>query len=165
MVMLNAGPAPVADLPPGLTTPAAPPRRAANDFRVLMVEDDPRDARLTEIGLNESGDIVAALFHATDLASAVETARQEVPDVVLLDLGLPDSQGLATLRDFVAQVPEIPVVVLTHLADDDVAAEALEQGAQDYLIKGRLQGELLRRILRFAVERHGLISLLAQRTG
>ncbi len=164
-LMLTSGPG-------AITTPAlhrdlldAPPRCPSAGFRVLLVEDDPRDARLTEIGLSDPHDLVKELHHAGSLADGITRAREALPDVALLDLGLPDSQGLETLRSFVAQVPEVPVVVLTHLADDEIAGQALDEGAQDYLIKGRLQGELLQRILRFAVERHGLIALLADKKG
>jgi FixJ family two-component response regulator len=74
-------------------------------------------------------------------------------EVVLLDLGLPDSQGLETLRKVYAQVSEMPIVVLTGLNDEMVGVQAINEGAQDYLIKGQVDTQLLRRTIRYAIER------------
>ncbi len=145
------------------TAQGGPARRGTTGFRLLMVEDDARDARLTEIGLSEAPRLVSELTRAEDLTTAINMAIDSRPDVVFLDLGLPDSHGLDTLRRFIEAVPMVPVVVLTHLADDAVAAQALDLGAQDFLVKGRLRGETLARILRFSVERHQLLQMLAER--
>jgi FixJ family two-component response regulator len=72
---------------------------------------------------------------------------------VLLDLGLPDSQGLETLAKTYSQAPEVPIVVLTGLDDDALGVQAVNRGAQDYLKKGQVDGELLMRTIRYAIER------------
>ena len=75
------------------------------------------------------------------------------PDAVVLDLNLPDSDGLATLRAVLASAPQLPVVVLTGVADVDIARQALQLGAQDWLVKGQLDPDVVQRAVRYAVER------------
>src|SRR5262249_45467525 len=77
----------------------------------------------------------------------------EAPDVVLLDLGLPDSDGLDTFLELRRHAPALPVVVLTGLADETLGARAVQEGAQDYLVKGQVEGRVLARAVRYAVER------------
>jgi response regulator RpfG family c-di-GMP phosphodiesterase len=124
----------------------------------MLVEDNPGDARLVVEALRDAPELAIALEHVESLASALERASRGDIDVVLLDLGLPDSEGLATLERFRAHFPHIPVVALTGLDDPDTALSAVQSGAQDFLVKGRIDGALLARAARYAVERHRLLT-------
>ena len=122
----------------------------AEQVRILLIEDDDGDALLVEELLNEAG-IGAAVQRTRLLADA----RKLIPDAacVLLDLGLPDSQGLDGLRWLLRQEPDAAVVVLTGLADEYLGEEAVRTGAQDYLVKGDVTGKMLHRVIRYAMER------------
>ena len=122
-------------------------------MRVLLVEDNPGDARLLEENLSEAGDGAFELTHVGRLADGLECLSEGVFDIVLLDLSLPDSQGLETFSTAQAMAPQVPIVVLTGLADDLLAAAALQEGAQDYLIKGQVDSDLLARSIRYAAQR------------
>ncbi len=122
-------------------------------IRVLLLEDNPGDARLIREMLAETGDDQPALVHATTLASAIERAAGGGFDVVLLDLHVPDSQGLETLRRFQASAPSVPVVVLTGLTDSALALQAVQEGAQDFLVKGQTTPFAVQRALWYAIER------------
>ncbi len=120
-------------------------------IHILLVEDDPTDALLAEEALQ--GDRFC-LQVSRRLEDAVRLSRGRPFDVILLDLGLPDSQGLATLQALRAGNPQVPVIlVLTGRDDEELALRAIQEGAQDYLVKGELQGGSLRRAVRYAVER------------
>ena len=122
-------------------------------LQVLLIEDNPTDVLLLQ----------EALAHVTSMAFAVTTVarlnegltrlRERPFHVVLLDLSLPDSQGLDTCITMTHQVRAIPIVVLTGLADEALAMRALREGAQDYLIKGQVEGPILARAIRYAIER------------
>ncbi|MBC7951392.1 MAG: EAL domain-containing protein [Rhodospirillaceae bacterium] len=120
---------------------------------VLVVEDNPGDARLVELFLREEVANPFRILKAAKLADALITLGEQHVDVVLLDLSLPDSFGLATLARLRAEYPMVPVVVLTGTNDEVLALEALRQGAQDYLVKGQGDGDLVRRAIRYALER------------
>ena len=120
-------------------------------MRVLLVEDDEGDAFLVRELLLDAGSDVE-LSRARTLAEAV-TALPGAVDCVLLDLGLPDADGLAALRSVLDVAPSIAVLVLTGLADEHRGTEAVAGGAQDYLVKGAIDGQLLTRAIRYAVER------------
>lgn len=127
--------------------------------RVLLVEDNPGDARLVrEVLLTETAGVELEI--ASNLATAIELLTQRPVDVVLLDLHLPDSAGLDTLRKILSAAPGTATVVLTGLDDEDVGDQAVKLGAQSFLIKGQFDGQLLVRILRHARERQRLISQL-----
>ena len=121
-------------------------------LRVLLVEDDEADAFLVQELLDEAHAPVT-LTVATTLSAAEPTVRQDAFDCVLLDLGLPDTQGLDGLRRLLAASEGTAVCVLTGLGDDHIGAAAVAEGAQDYLIKGQVDGTLLARSIRYAVER------------
>jgi serine phosphatase RsbU (regulator of sigma subunit) len=116
----------------------------------VLVEDDEGDALLVRELLSEAAARVT-IQHAGSLAQAKPLLAQA--DCVLLDLGLPDSQGLDGLRWLNEHVPGVAVVVLTGLADEHLGEEAVRAGAQDYLVKGQVSGLLLYRVIRYAVER------------
>jgi PAS domain S-box-containing protein len=121
-------------------------------IRVLLVEDDPGDARLIAEVLGAAD----ALQCQTECAVCIEDALVRLSqtfEVVLLDLGLPDSQGLSTVARMVAAAPDTPILVLTVCEDEELAREALRAGAQDYLLKNRIESNLLARAIRYAIER------------
>jgi serine phosphatase RsbU (regulator of sigma subunit) len=118
--------------------------------RVLLVEDDDGDALLTSELLDEAGAAVA-LQRARSLAEAELLVSGAA--CVLLDLGLPDSEGLYGLGRLLAREPEAAIVVLTGLADEHLGQQAVRAGAQDYLVKGEVAGDLLHRVIRYAIER------------
>ena len=121
-------------------------------MKTLLVEDNAADARLIREMLKEPPDGTLQLQQVGRLDSAMERLRQENFDVVLLDLGLPDAQGMETLRLIQKASRSVPIVVLTGRDDERLAWEALRTGAQDYLVKGRTDSQLIRAI-RYAVER------------
>jgi diguanylate cyclase (GGDEF)-like protein/PAS domain S-box-containing protein len=120
---------------------------------LLLVEDNPGDARLLREMFNEQGSHNTELTHVECIREAEKYLAERVFDIIVLDLGLPDAKGLAAVRKAHAAAPRVPLVVLTGLDDDALAAQALQEGAQDYLIKGQIDGRGLLRALRYAIER------------
>ena len=122
-------------------------------IKVLLVEDNPGDSRLIREMLTEARGATFDLKYADRLQAALEQLGEEGIDVVLLDLGLPDSGGLETLIKTYAQAPRVPVVVLTGLNDETLGVQAVNKGAQDYLVKGQIDVSLLVRAICYAIER------------
>ena len=122
-------------------------------IKVLLVEDSPGDARLIREMLKEAAAAQFELVHVVSLDEALKLLGEASFDVLLLDLTLPDSQGLDTFFRVHTQVPDVPTVVLTGLADEVVGVEAVKGGSQDYLVKGQVDSHLLARALRYAIER------------
>jgi len=122
-------------------------------IKVLLVEDNHGDARLIKEMLAEARGNPFDAECADLLATGLEHLAQGGIDVVLLDLGLPDSRGLDTLVKVRAQALGVPIVVLTGLDDEALAVEAVKEGAQDYLVKGQVDSNLLGRSVRYAIER------------
>ena len=120
---------------------------------ILLVEDNPGDRRLIREMLAEASNVTFDVKYADRLEAATEYLGHNGVEVILLDLGLPDSQGLATLKKIHAQVSRTPIVVLTGLNDETVGLQAVNEGAQDYLIKGQVDTDLLKRTIRYAIER------------
>ena len=125
----------------------------SDPVRVLLVEDNLGDARLLRDALAGGDPSTFALTHVQRLAEALERLREDPFDVVLLDLGLPDSHGLDTLVMTRAEAPGVPIVVLTGFEDEALALEGVQKGAQDYLGKGQADSKLIARSLRYAIER------------
>jgi phosphoserine phosphatase RsbU/P len=121
---------------------------------VLLVEDNRSDARLLEATLQDAGGHRFRFTHVQRLAGALAALAGGGVDLVLLDLNLPDSQGLDTLAELQRERPGVPVVVLTGLNDEELAVKAVQAGAQDYLPKEVFDGGLLARLIRHAIERH-----------
>jgi len=119
----------------------------------LLVEDDPGYARLIREILKEASAAQFDLAHAERLDEGLKRLGEEAFDVMLLDLNLLDSQGLDTFVRAHAQAPEVPIVVLTGLADEMLAVRAVQGGAQDYLVKGQVDSNLLVRSIYYAIER------------
>lgn len=125
----------------------------SQNIRILLIEDNPGDARLLRELLKEIKSGQFELAHADHLAAGLELLAQESFDILLLDLGLPDSNGLDTLTQTQSQAPHVPVILLTGLDDEALALEAMRGGAQDYLLKGELDSRMLARTIRYAIER------------
>ncbi len=123
--------------------------------RLLLIEDNPVDVRLIERMLSDARELALEIESVDRLSAGLECCARGGIGLILLDLSLPDSQGLDTLRRVRAESPETPVVVLTGLDDTAIAVEALQEGAQDYLIKGQFDNGALLRSVRYALERHG----------
>ncbi len=121
-------------------------------MKVLLVEDNPGDARLLELMLQ---DVLptCSLTHADTLAKAMSQACLMRFDIILLDLSLPDSQGNGTFWRLHELVPDVPIIVMTGLDDETLAMELAQAGAQDYLVKGSVDGRWLLRVMRYAIER------------
>lgn len=148
--------------------PSAPPtppmpRVFPSRISVLLVDADPSGAETLRRQLTEGGgldDVALEIRQATSLAEAVETLSGGRVDVALLDLALPDSEGLTTLDRAMAFAPDVPFIVLTSVADDALAVSAVQGGAQDYLVRGDVRPSVLGRALVYAIERHRLVSAL-----
>ena len=120
--------------------------------RVLLVEDDPGDRRLVQEMLSDAGE-AAVVTSCTRLEEAIDPVTRGLADLVLLDLSLPDSWGVEGVRRLRAAAPDVPVVVLSGNSDKQVALEAVQAGAQDYLNKNAVDSDSLTRAMRYAVER------------
>jgi signal transduction histidine kinase len=129
---------------------------SSTSIRVLLIEDNPGDVRLIREMLRESTAAVH-LQHAERLSAGLEHLHSEaVTNVVLLDLSLPDSSGFDTFKAVRTAAPGVAIVVLSGLDDQDLAVKAVQEGAQDYLVKGQVDGGTLLRAMRYAVERQRL---------
>lgn len=116
-------------------------------LRTLLIEDNPGDVHLIEFMLRRSEDPRFELRTAGTLAAGLDLMSLQRPDIILLDLKLPDSQGLTTLRRVMNLKPEAPVIVVTDFDDRQLALEAIREGARDYLVKDRVDWRLLVRTL------------------
>ena len=121
----------------------------------LLIEDNPEDARLFEELLKEGTKGSYRLVQADRLSRGLEHLAAEKFDAVFVDLGLPDSKGLHTLKAVTKNAVHLPIIVITGLDDETTAIAALQNGAQDYLIKGRIDGHVLWRVLTYSIERKG----------
>jgi diguanylate cyclase (GGDEF)-like protein/PAS domain S-box-containing protein len=120
---------------------------------VLLVEDNPGDARLLCVMLEEAGAERFVINHAQTLAEGLALLRTQPADVMLLDLSLPDSHGIETLRKAAAGAPGVSIILITGADDETVASTAVPAGAQDYLVKGQIDSNLLARAIRYAFQR------------
>ncbi|WP_415378643.1 bacterio-opsin activator domain-containing protein [Halosimplex sp. TS25] len=139
---------------------------SGDELEVLLVEDNPGDARLIEEMLRDAGDLRrrvegdaatddgSRIHHETSLTDGLDRLSETGADVLLLDLGLPESTGLETLERVLDATEFVPIVVLTGLRDEGVGIEAVERGAQDYLVKDEVTSDLLVRSIHHAIERN-----------
>jgi diguanylate cyclase (GGDEF)-like protein len=128
---------------------------------VLLIEDNPGDARLIQEMLAEGEGGQFELECVDRLSIGMERLTRSGIDIVLLDLGLPDSQGFDTLKKVLNLPMELPIiVVLTGTDSEELAVKAIQAGAQDYLVKGQIDGRLLMRVMRYAMERHQIQMVL-----
>ena len=131
-------------------------------IRILLVEDNPGDARLVEILLSEVETPRFGITHVERLDEAIEHLREGEFEVVLLDLSLPDSSGLETVSWMRAAAPRTPMVVLSGQDDEETALRALKGGAEDYLVKGRGGGDTIARVIRYSIERQNAQEALSR---
>ena len=134
----------------------------AKTFHVLLVEDNPGDARLVQELLSETGSQFE-LFHVVTLTDARQHLMAEEVDCVLLDLSLPDASRLEAPMQLRAAAPDVPIVILSGLQDELLAIKAVQEGAQDYLVKGRVDGAAIGRSIRYAAERKSLEMQMAHK--
>ncbi|HOP06453.1 MAG TPA: response regulator [candidate division Zixibacteria bacterium] len=130
------------------------------DLKLLVVEDNPGDLRLLKEMLRENSPHNMIVHEAGTMAEAEERILEFTPDLILLDLNLPDSSGPGTYEHFHQRYPDVPVIVLTGLSDERVALATIQHGAQDYLIKGEFDSRLLTKSINYSLERHRLSSAL-----
>lgn len=123
------------------------------DMNILMLEDNPADARLIQELLKTVEGARCNFEQADRLAQGIKRLETNSIDVVLLDLGLKDSHGIGTLKALSTFAHKLPIIVMTGMDNEITAVKALQHGAQDYLIKGQVEGATLWRCLRYAVER------------
>ncbi|MFN6527253.1 response regulator [Nostoc sp. ChiSLP03a] len=133
-----------------------------NIIKVLLVEDNPGDVLLLQELFKEVTTVVVELMPVERLYEAVNYLTNKTFDVILLDLSLPDSQGLQTFVIAHNQAKATPIIVLTGINDETLATSAMQQGAQDYLVKGQVTGDLLVRSMRYAIERQRADNALRQ---
>jgi PAS domain S-box-containing protein len=131
-------------------------------LKMLLIEDSAAEARLIRELLAEAPQARVDLHHAADLGAGLEALADGGIDVVLLDLSLPDSHGLETLRSVRSAVSRVPVIVLTGSDEEDLALSAVEKGAQDYLVKGQVDGKGILRAARYAIARARTLEALRE---
>jgi signal transduction histidine kinase len=130
--------------------------------KILLIEDNPGDARLVEILLEESDFLDCKIINKQSLTEGIEALNEEDFDIVLLDLTLPDSRGFDTLQRLIQAHPDVNVIVMTGLSDKALGLNAVKVGAQDFLMKGGFDSDLLAKTLRYAIERKGVLTKLAE---
>jgi len=135
---------------------------AAITYRVLLVEDDPSDANLARQALRASKETTFEIVWVTTLAETIKALRNDTFDVLLLDLTLPDTEGLPTVHEVRQEASDLPLIVLTGHDDPSFALQTLEAGAQDYLIKGQFDTDALVRAIGYSIERKHLSVNLQQ---
>jgi diguanylate cyclase (GGDEF)-like protein len=133
-----------------------------NKIKVLLIEDDPAYTGLLRRTLSKEKSPQFDLESASGLQAGLERLGQGGTDVILLDLSLPDSQGLDTFHRVHTQAPAVPILILSGCEDEKLALEAVAKGAQDYLVKGQVDGKMLSRVMRYAIERKRAEEALAE---
>ncbi|BFM41234.1 hybrid sensor histidine kinase/response regulator [Synechocystis sp. LKSZ1] len=122
-------------------------------IQILLIEDSLAEARLLKEILKGVTGYQFFIAHVLRLAEALQYLQQQEVNIILLDLTLPDSQGLSSLQPLLQIAPQVPIVVLTHYDNDGLALEAVRQGAQDYLVKRQASADNLIRAICYAIER------------
>jgi PAS domain S-box-containing protein len=122
-------------------------------IKILLIEDNPDDAELIKRRLAKSANARFAVTSARSLGDGMTHLACNTPDLIVADLGLPDSHGLDTVKKILSGAPHIPLVVLSGFDDEAIAIKAVQSGAQDYLVKGQMEGSHIERALFYAIER------------
>ena len=122
-------------------------------IQVLLVEDAPTDALIVREELTQGTGATFAVTHVERLAEAFQRLKDRNFGVVLLDLSLPDSDGFETFVRLRQEAADVPIIVLSGRTDEDLAVKAVQAGAQDYLVKGHMEDQILPRAIRYAIER------------
>ncbi len=125
-------------------------------INILLIEDNAADAKLVEIYLNESTMLLPKISRVSELKKGLLLLEESDFDIVLLDLTLPDSSGFDTVKTILNEFPSQTVIVMTGLEDDTVAINSVKAGAQDFIVKGQFDSNLLARTITYAIERHQL---------
>jgi signal transduction histidine kinase len=125
-------------------------------MKVLLIEDNPGDARLLDEVFSESAMDIATVTHVETMGEAEKHMSEHATDLIVLDLGLPDAQGLEAVQRTHAAAPVVPLVVLTGLDNEAVGVQALQAGAHEFLVKGQIEPRGILRALYLAIEREGL---------
>ena len=133
-------------------------------INILLVEDNPGDARLLDVHLKYSFTNIFKLSTVPFLSEALKMLKQNNFDIIILDLSLPDSKGLDTFKKTYEHSPEIPIIVLTGIEDETTGINAMKLGAQDFLIKGNVNGKELSRSINYSIERYKLLKKLSENT-
>jgi len=122
-------------------------------IEILLFEDNPGDTGLIEAMLEDFTDFLYELKNVETLNEGMNLLKENEFDVILLDLGLPDSEGIGTFLDVHEITPETPIIILTGLSDENTGINAVKKGAQDYLVKGQVESKLLERSIKYSIER------------
>lgn len=133
-------------------------------IKLLLVEDNLGDVRIIQEILNEVDSITWSITHVSRLEDALVHTSTENPDIVLLDLGLPDSTGFDTFLNIRDNIGDTPIILLTGLDDELVAIKSVQEGAQDYINKSDISKELLTRSIQYSIERHNLIAQIRSKS-
>jgi len=131
-------------------------------INILLIEDNPGDANLINIYLKEAYSGGIALQTAEYLKKGLELLANTAFDVIIIDLNLPDSGGIDTFKSVYEAVPEKPIIVLTGLEDETLGTTTVKLGAQDFLIKGKINSKTLQRSINYSIERYKLLKSLAE---
>jgi len=133
-------------------------------INILLVEDNPGDARLIDIYLKESFESIFTLMTADYLSKGLELLEQHEFTIIILDLSLPDSDGLDTFKRIHEKASDTPIIVLTGMEDESMGINAMKLGAQDFLVKGKLKVNNLKRSIKYSIERYRLLNELSEKT-
>lgn len=137
-------------------------RQKRKKLKILLIEDNPVDAHLMQQLLLKRSDVPFDVVWSTCLTEGLKKLEEENFDVILLDMKLPESSGLSTVKRTYKKAPGIPIIVLTALNDEEMALDALSAGAQDYLVKGHVNRPLIARAIRYAIERRQMLDRLEE---
>ena len=135
-----------------------------NKIDILLIEDNPEDSELVDLYLKKAFYDKYSLITANRLSKGFELLSQKNFDIVLLDLSLPDSHGIETFSQLFAAHSDIPIVVLTGFSNDTWGISAVKMGAQDFLDKNQLDGNVIYRAINYSIERHKLTRTIAEHT-
>lgn len=127
---------------------------SSDPLKILLIEANPKDVRLVQEALSKVDIAQFELVQVGQLSKAIQYLPERQFDVILLDLSLPDNQGLDTFTKMYAQAPDLPIVILIDIENEVLALQAVQQGAQDYLVKERLYKDLLAHFLYWVAEQH-----------
>lgn len=136
-----------------------------NSITILVVEDNPAFTRLVHELLKDSTTNRFDFADTQSLSESIEILKKQNIDVILLDLGLPDSQGIDTFRQIQKSSPHTPIIILTGLQDETIAVKTIAEGAQDYFVKGTFDGNILAKSILFAIERKHNENIISEYTG
>jgi len=123
-------------------------------MNILIVDDDSTDVRFLQELLTEAGAGSSRLVHVENLRTALQRLQEELFDIVLLDFFLPGSQGPESIHCLREQTPDVPIVFVTGLNDEDLGRQMIKSGAQGYLVKGQIEGAALLRTLHDIIAQH-----------